>query len=222
MMKNPPNSRPQNPDTGDFADDLADLQNILYRSVRSGNRSSGHQDHDRLEDLESDNYPEHGRYSEPPQQPNGRRHPDNGRYADAGRQDPRQYPVQDHAEDLDSEYADYDPDEPVPPFLSDGSYDQQYSERLLMKRRSTISLRILVGVLVAAGAAVLFALLTSDTTRAVIANAKTSISGGAAEPASLPSDAGRLTMGDMQLKDPTRMSTPPPAAPPAQIGRAHV
>jgi hypothetical protein len=45
----------------------------------------------------------------------------------------------------------------------------------------------------------------------VIANAKTSIGGALADqPAKSQADPAQLTLGDMQLKDPTRLSTPPP------------
>jgi hypothetical protein len=65
---------------------------------------------------------------------------------------------------------------------------------------------------------VLFALVTSDTTRAVIANAKTTIAGAPPDQsASVQSDPGQLTLGDMQLKDPTRLSAPP-ASPPVRSG----
>jgi hypothetical protein len=113
-------------------------------------------------------------------------------------------------EDYDGDHQDDDGDSSVPAFLADEYEPEEFTDNWLLRRRSSISLRILIGVLLAAGAAVLFALLTSDTTRAVIASARTSL-GGAPPDQSATTQPGssQLTIGDMQLKDPTRLSTPP-------------
>jgi hypothetical protein len=76
-------------------------------------------------------------------------------------------------------------------------------------RRIPISTRILAGVLVAAAVAILFALVTSDFTRDLIADAKASIpatftaSSAAAQP-----EPTKLTANDIQLKDPARLAAP--------------
>ncbi len=121
-------------------------------------------------------------------------------------------------EDYDNDHHDDDGDSPVPAFLADESYEpEEFTDNWLLRRRSSFSLRILIGVLVAAGAAVLFALLTSDTTRAVIASAKISLGGAPPErSATTQSGSSQLTIGDMQLKDPTRLS----AAPSIRLGGA--
>jgi TPR repeat protein len=79
-----------------------------------------------------------------------------------------------------------------------------------LRRRSSISLRILLGVLAAAAVAVVFALLTSDATRAIIANTKEAIGGAAPDRADASAQPGpmetQLTAGDLQLKDPARFS----------------
>jgi TPR repeat protein len=71
----------------------------------------------------------------------------------------------------------------VPAFLSDyGEPDpSKYMTPLRKNRRRTVSARILAGILATAAAAILFAMFSSDATRAFIVNAKASIA------ASLPS-----------------------------------
>jgi hypothetical protein len=128
---------------------------------------------------------------------------------------PQDYDRIDHPHDDRAEYDDGDHqddgDDSVPAFLADESYEpEEFTDNWLLRRRSSISSRILVGVLLAAGAAVLFALLTSDTTRALIANAKASIGGALPDQSTTPQPgASELTIGDMQLKDPGRLSTAP-------------
>jgi hypothetical protein len=222
MMKKPPNVRSQDPEPGNFDDDFADLQEILYGSARSGRREP--RDLDDLDRDESASRSGSSRYLEPNRYAESRGHPaadadpEEAYRSSADRNvDTERPPDRYRAEDDEPDYQDDDADEPVPAFLADEAYDQEYPENWLLKRKSSLSLRILVGVLIAAGAAVLFALATSDTTRAVIANAKTSI-GGALPDQSARSlaDPGQLTLGDMQLKDPTRLSTPP--IPPVRSG----
>ena len=215
MMKKPPNVRSQNPDLGNFDDEFADLQEILNGSARS--ERSEPRDLDDVDRAESGRRPESSRHLLPNRYPESSRHPDANPYPDdahrlaAGRRvDHGRHADRYRDDDHEPDYQD-DGDDSVPAFLSDESYEQDYPQNWLLKRKSSLSLRILVGVLMAAGAAVLFALVTSDTTRAVIANAKTTIGGAPPDqPASLQSDPGQLTLGDMQLKDPTRLSTPPP------------
>lgn len=112
-------------------------------------------------------------------------------------------------EDDDGEYQDDDGS--VPAFLAEESYEpEEFTDNWLLRRRSSISWRILVGVLLAAAAAVLFALVTSDTTRALIANAKSSLGGALPDQSATPQPGSTgLTIGDLQLKDPTRLSTAP-------------
>ena len=71
----------------------------------------------------------------------------------------------------------------------------------------------LLAVVAAAGIAVLFALVTSDATRDLIATAKASIIGGPSDPTAPPQASGtQLTARDMQLDEPTRSPPEPPAA----------
>src|SRR5436189_5470666 len=70
------------------------------------------------------------------------------------------------------------PEESVPLFLSDQNGEPDPSEYLnpmRKKRKASISSLILVSVLAAAAAAVLFALFSSDATRDIAANFKASI-----------------------------------------------
>jgi hypothetical protein len=135
---------------------------------------------------------------------------------DYDRVDRQDYDRADRADDDRAEYDDYDGeyqdgDGSVPAFLADESYEpEEFTDNWMLRRRSSISWRILVGVLLAAAAAVLFALVTSDTTRAVFANAKTSIGGAVPDQSATPQPGSTgLTIGDLQLKDPTRLSTAP-------------
>jgi hypothetical protein len=222
MMKKPPNVRSQDPELGNFDDEFADLQEILYRSARS--ERSEPRDLDDVDRAEPGRRSESGRYLQPNRYPESRRYPDTdpqpeeaGRLAADRRAAPdraARHADRHRTDNDDLDYEDDDENDSVPGFLSDETYDQEYPENWLLRRKSSLSLRILVGVLLAAGAAVLFALVTSDTTRAVIANAKTSLGGARADqPTQSQADPGQLTLGDMQLKDPTRLSTPPPIPP---------
>jgi TPR repeat protein len=104
------------------------------------------------------------------------------------------------------------PKSSVPLYLSDSDGEPQPNEYMVPPRRTSISSRILAGVLAAAAVAILFALFSSDATRDLVVNAKASI---ASFPALLPGpsaaaqpDPARLTANDIQLKDPTRLSAP--------------
>ena len=71
------------------------------------------------------------------------------------------------------------PEDSVPLFLSDQNGEPDPSEYLnpmRKKRKGSVSSLILVSVLAAAAAAVLFALFSSDATRDIAANFKASIS----------------------------------------------
>ncbi|NPU67983.1 hypothetical protein HL667_23480 [Bradyrhizobium sp. 83012] len=113
----------------------------------------------------------------------------------------------------------YPADESMPMFLSeyDGGnqiesteFEDQWPTRA---RRTSISSRILLAVVAAAGVAVLFALVTSDATRDLIASAKASIVGSAPDPTAPPQASGtELTARDMQLNEPARLAPEPPAA----------
>ena len=80
----------------------------------------------------------------------------------------------------------------VPAFLSDYDGEPDPSEYVTPLRkhgRRSVSARILAGILATAAAAILFAMFSSDATRAIIANAKASIA------ASLPSALANQTPG---------------------------
>jgi hypothetical protein len=96
-------------------------------------------------------------------------------------------------------------EDPVPAFLSDydGEPDpSEYVTPLRKDRRRSVSARILAGVLVTAAAAILFAMLSSDATRAIIVNAKDSISASLPAYAALQPDPAQLTARDTQLRNP--------------------
>jgi hypothetical protein len=112
-------------------------------------------------------------------------------------------------------------DDSVPLFLSDpdgepepSEYDYDFEESEAPPRRMSVSLKILMAVVAAAGVAMIFAMATSDATRDVIVSAKASISGmqpvavDAAQAEAAPSQpsAAKLTASDVQAKDPARWS----------------
>jgi hypothetical protein len=105
-------------------------------------------------------------------------------------------------------------EDPVPAFLSD--YDgephpSEYVTPLRKDRRRSVSARILAGVLATAAAAILFAMFSSDATRAIMVNAKDSISASLPAYAALPPDPAQLTARDTQLRNPNdaaRLSAP--------------
>jgi hypothetical protein len=106
------------------------------------------------------------------------------------------------------------PEKSVPLFLSDYDGEPDPSEYItpltpLRTKAASISSRILAAVLVAAAAAILVALFSSDIMRAIIVNAKASIATVLPAPSEAAQpDATRLTARDIQLKDPTRLSAP--------------
>jgi hypothetical protein len=120
----------------------------------------------------------------------------------------------------------YPPEESMPMFLSEyedeeqhrhehhvhmnerdqHDYDEQWPPRV---RKASLSSRILLAVVGAAAVAVLFALVTSDATRDLVATAKASIVGAAPDPSSPAQPTGtQLTARDLQLNEPARL---PPA-----------
>lgn len=107
----------------------------------------------------------------------------------------------------------------VPLFLSDPDSEPDPAEfsNPLRPRRTSISLRILIGVVAASAVAVLFAWFTSDATRDVLVSAKASLStmlpipstAAQAEASPGPQAAStQLTVHDAQLKDPARWQGP--------------
>jgi hypothetical protein len=105
------------------------------------------------------------------------------------------------------------PEDSVPLFLSDSDGEPDPSEYEYItpsrKARASTSSRILAGVSAAAAVAILFALFSSDATRAIIVNAKASIATVLPAPSEAAQpDATKLTARDVQLKDPTRLSAP--------------
>ena len=101
--------------------------------------------------------------------------------------------------------ADAFSEESVPLFLSDhgGEPDpSEYVNPLRNRRGTSISSRILAGVVAAAAIAVLYALFSSDGTRDMVLNAKASVA--AILPASAQSDPSQLTRRDTKLKEPSQ------------------
>jgi hypothetical protein len=93
--------------------------------------------------------------------------------------------------------------------------EYDYADSEPPRRKMSISLKILMAVVFAAGVAMMFAMATSDATRDVIVSAKASISGmqplpaEAAQPAVSPEPkVTKLTASDVQVKDPARWAAP--------------
>ena len=105
-------------------------------------------------------------------------------------------------------------EDPVPAFLSDYDGEPDPSEYVTPLRkdgRRSVSARILAGVLATAAAAILFAMFSSDATRAIIVNAKASIAASLPAYAALQPDPAQLTARDTQLRNPNdaaRLSAP--------------
>jgi TPR repeat protein len=106
--------------------------------------------------------------------------------------------------------ADSPPENSVPLFLSDYDGEPDPGEFITpLRKRSSISSRILAGVSAAAAVAMGFALLSSDATRDIIVNAKASIATVLPGPSvAAQPDSTQLTARDIQLKDPARLSGP--------------
>src|SRR5450631_1938894 len=102
--------------------------------------------------------------------------------------------------------------ESMPLFLSDSDGEPDPSEYMTPSRRiprTSVSSRILAGVLAAAAMAILVALISSDATRDLFIYAKASFAAVIPAPsaAAQPSST-QLTASDIQLKDPTRLPAP--------------
>jgi TPR repeat protein len=102
--------------------------------------------------------------------------------------------------------------ENVPLFLSDSDGEPHPSEYMTPSRRiprTSISSRILAGVLAAAAMAVLVALFSSDATRDLFAYANASIAAVVPAPSTAAQPKStQLTANDIQVKDPTRLPAP--------------
>jgi TPR repeat protein len=100
----------------------------------------------------------------------------------------------------------------VPLFLSDSDGEPHPSEYMTPSRRiprTSISSRILAGVLAAAALAILVALISSDATRDLFAYANASIAAVVPAPsAAAQPKSTQLTASDIQVKDPTRLPAP--------------
>ena len=103
-------------------------------------------------------------------------------------------------------------DEYVPLFLFDSDGEPDPSEYMTPSRRiqgTSISSRILAGVLAAAAMAILVALISSDATRDLFAYANASFAAVVPAPsAAAQPNSTQLTASDIQLKDPTRLPAP--------------
>ena len=103
-------------------------------------------------------------------------------------------------------------DEYVPLFLSDSDGEPDPSEYMTPSRRiqgTSISSRILAGVLAAAAMAILVALISSDATRDLFVYANASFAAVVPAPsAAAQPNSTQLTASDIQLKDPTRLPAP--------------
>jgi hypothetical protein len=103
-------------------------------------------------------------------------------------------------------------DHSVPLFLSDPESEpdpEEFAVPLRSSRRLSISSKILASVLVAAAAAILVALFSSDDMRNIAINAKASFSAVLPGPSvAAQPDSVQLTAKDIQLKDPARPTAP--------------
>ena len=117
----------------------------------------------------------------------------------------------------DDYYAQEQERESVPLFLSDPDSEPDPREFGMEHRTrgSSVSFKLLMGVLACSGVAVLFALFTSDATRDLIGNAKASIASVLPAPsAAAQPETTQLTANDLQLKETPRVQAP--AAPAAR------
>jgi len=100
----------------------------------------------------------------------------------------------------------------MPLFLSDRDGEPDPSEYMTPSRRiqrTSISSRILAGVVAAAAMALVVALISSDATRDLLVYAKASLAAVVPAPsAAAQPKATQLTANDIQVKDPTRLPAP--------------
>jgi hypothetical protein len=110
---------------------------------------------------------------------------------------------------------DYGHEPSVPLFLSDPEgepYPEEFVTPLRKGRMASVSSKILLTVVAASGAAMLYAWFSSDATRDVLLSVKTSIAAVMPAPsATATAEAAQLTPTDLQVK-------PLPAKPPAPQG----
>jgi hypothetical protein len=127
--------------------------------------------------------------------------------------------------------AKTDYDESVPLFLSDPEGEPDPSEYdcpdfEAPRPRMSISLKILMAVIAAAGVAMIFAMATSDATRDIIVSAKASFisatptPAAAAQPDVPPQINPQLTASDAQVKDPGRWAVSGTISPNATASNA--
>lgn len=99
-----------------------------------------------------------------------------------------------------------------PLFLSDPNgdpYPEEYINPLQLRRKWSISSRLLMATVVAAALAALYAFFASDASRDIVVNAKASIAAVMPGPsAAAQPDSTQLTPHDIQLKDAARISNP--------------
>jgi TPR repeat protein len=99
-----------------------------------------------------------------------------------------------------------------PLFLSDPNgdpYPEEYINPLQLRRKWSISSRLLMATVVAAALAALYAFFASDASRDIVVNAKASIAAVMPGPsAAAQPDSTQLTPRDIQLKDAGRISPP--------------
>jgi hypothetical protein len=99
-----------------------------------------------------------------------------------------------------------------PLFLSDPNgdpYPEEYINPLQLRRKWSISSRLLMATVVAAALAALYAFFASDASRDIVVNAKASIAAVMPGPsAAAQPDSTQLTPHDIQLKDAGRISPP--------------
>ncbi len=122
----------------------------------------------------------------------------------------------------------YGLDQAVPLFLSDPYGEPEPQEFIPPPRHSrlvSVSSKILIMLVVAAGAAAAVAWFSPDAARNIVANAKASIAVAASTAADRQDDR-QLTAADVQLKDPASVAaapvraataSPPPAPAPVQV-----
>jgi hypothetical protein len=214
MKKNTPNVRSSNPDYGSFEDGLADLRGILNRSAAAAEPHNDPQDDadQEVDDCYQDDNQRRPQERFYPREENDRR--PQQRFYPQGEDD--RYPAQRGQQPGQERGFGMQETGPLYPTSGAYGYDEEaepyeYDSQSLgydswpLRRRSSVSLRILLGVVAAAAVAVLFALFTSDATRAIIANAKEAILPERQDRtvASEPVET-QLTAGDLQLKDPAR------------------
>jgi hypothetical protein len=115
---------------------------------------------------------------------------------------------------------DYVHEPSVPLFLSDPDgepYPEEFVSPLRRGRMASVSSKILLTVVAASGAAMLYAWFSSDATRDIILNAKASIAAAMPAPsATATAEAAQLTSDDQQIKPLLAKAPAPVGASPVQ------